>query len=522
MLFNACILTKFILICQLYLPTLTPLLVYILGIDLGTSSIKASIVDAQTGQSVASAVAPQEEMAIRSPHPGWAEQNPSTWWQETIKSISLLDPNARKRVAAIGISYQMHGLVMVNKKGDPIRPSIIWCDSRAAETGETATKGLGEAFCFRRFLNQPGNFTAAKLKWVQENEPENYAQLYKILLPGDYLAYQLTGELTTTTLGLSEGILWDFHNRFPAYALMDYWHFDPSFLPEIVPTFGDQGVIRAEVAEVLGLPYDIPVTYRAGDQPNNAFSLGVLHPGQVAATAGTSGVVYGISEHDAYDPKGRVNTFIHVNNEHKQVRNGVLLCVNGTGRLNAWIRQHLTNNLSYAEINTMAASVPVGSNGLVCLPFGNGAERIFQNRTMGACFFGLDLNRHTMATLFRAAQEGIVFALQYGMETLREMGLSVQNIRAGNANLFLSPLFRHAFVQTTGSVLAVLDTDGAQGAARAAGIGLGVYASPDEAAMAGLRIVHENHPDPQEASTYAHAYEQWKIALDQQLTQLNT
>jgi len=496
--------------------------VYILGIDLGTSSIKASIVDAHTGWAVASAVAPKQEMTIQSPNPGWAEQSPSVWWQETIKAISLLDLDLRKKVAAVGISYQMHGLVMVNKKGDVLRSSIIWCDSRAAETGQTATQGLGAAFCFRRFLNQPGNFTAAKLKWVQENEPETYAQLYKILLPGDYLAYQLTGELTTTTSGLSEGILWDFHNHFPAYALMDYWHLDPSFLPEIVPTFGNQGIIRAEVAEVLGLPCHTPVMYRAGDQPNNAFSLGVLHPGQVAATAGTSGVVYGISEENTYDPQGRVNTFVHVNNEHKKIRNGVLLCINGTGRLNAWIRQHLTNHLSYAEMNAMAASVPVGSKGLVCLPFGNGAERIFQNRTIGAGFWGLDLNRHTTTTLFRAAQEGIVFALHYGMQTLLEMGLSVQNIRTGNASLFLSPLFCHIFVQTTRSILTVLDTDGAQGAARAAGVGLGVYASPDEAAIAGLRIVHEVHPDPRETPTYALAYEQWKKVLDQQLTQLNT
>jgi len=495
--------------------------VFLLGIDLGTSTIKVCLVEAVTGEVVATAASPEQEMPITALKSGWAEQSPEIWWQEVCNAIQKLPLDLRKQVSSVGIAYQMHGLVMIDAKGKAVRPSIIWCDSRATEVGETASQGLGASFCFRRFLNQPSNFTAAKWKWVAINEPKCYESVHKIMLPGDYLAYRLTGEITTTVSGLSEGILWDFHNRFPAYALMDYWGLEAEKLPDICPTFGSQGRITKETAEMLGIPIHTPLMYRAGDQPNNAFSLGVLHPGQVAATAGTSGVVYGVHDAAIYDPLNRINTFVHVNNRHEYIRNGVLLCINGAGRLNAWLRANVTPESSYGTMNALAATAPIGADGLVCLPFGNGTERILQNQPLGAGFFGLDLNRHEKAHLLRAAQEGIVFAMQFGLETMREMGLSVSHIRAGNANLFLSPLFREAFVNTTVATLTLLDTDGAQGAARAAGVGIGAFLTIEEAGSAGLTTIHEESPDPNLIPYYKEAYEKWALTLENQRNCLN-
>lgn len=493
----------------------------LLGIDLGTSAIKVSLVEAATGDVVTTATSPEQEMLITALKSGWAEQSPEIWWQEVCNAIQKLPLNLRKQVASIGIAYQMHGLVMIDAVGKVVRPAIIWCDSRATEVGETASQGLGESFCLRRFLNHPSNFTASKWKWVAINEPERYDSVHKIMLPGDYLAYRLTGEITTTVSGLSEGILWDFQNRFPAYALMDYWGLEAEKLPDLCPTFGSQGRVTKDVAELLGIPAHTPLMYRAGDQPNNALSLGVLHPGQVAATAGTSGVVYGVHDAAIYDPLNRVNTFVHVNNRHEFTRNGVLLCINGAGRLNAWLRANVTPEWSYGIMNDVAATAPIGADGLACLPFGNGTERILQNQPLGAGFFGLDLNRHEKAHLLRAAQEGIVFAMQFGLETMHEMGLLVSQIKAGNANLFLSPLFRQAFVNTTSTTLTILDTDGAQGAARAAGVGIGAYSTVEDAVSAGLTIIHEESPDPNLIPHYKEAYKKWALILENQRNCLN-
>ena len=451
-------------------------------------------------------------MAVKA---GWAEQDPQMWWDNAklaVRRVTADAGAAADEVKAIGISYQMHGLVCVDKDLHALRPSIIWCDSRAVPYGEKAFGDLGAERCLSHLLNSPGNFTAAKLAWVKENEPETYRKIYKVMLPGDYIAMRLSGTVSTTVSGLSEGMFWDFKQHRVADFLMDYYGFDPSLIADIVPTFAVQGEVSAAAADELGLKAGTPITYRGGDQPNNALSLNVLNPGEIAATAGTSGVVYGVLGEVNYDPQSRVNTFAHVNHSQEQTRLGVLLCINGTGILNAWVHRNITPDISYAEMNDLAATVPIGSEGVSIIPFGNGAERVLENKEVGCSVSGLNFNRHSKAHLVRAAQEGIVFSFCYGMEIMQQMGMDIRKIHAGRANMFLSPLFRNTLAGVSGATIELYDTDGSVGAAKGAGIGAGIYANADEA-FATLEKLEVIAPDISKAAEYRAAYDLWKGRL---------
>ena len=489
---------------------------YLIGYDIGSSSVKASLVSIEAGKSVASAFYPKSEAPIKAVRLGWAEQNPSDWWsylKDATADVMAAAGAKGDEVAAIGISYQMHGLVCIDKEGNVLRPAIIWCDSRAVPYGQKAFDTLGAEQCLGHLLNSPGNFTASKLAWVKENEPDVYARIDKIMLPGDYIAYKLTGEKCTTVSGLSEGMLWDFHENDVARFLMDYYGFDASFIPTIRPTFAEQGRVSAAAAAELGLAAGIPVTYRGGDQPNNALSLGVLNPGEIAATAGTSGVVYGVLGRVGYDPQSRVNTFAHVNHQADAPRLGVLLCINGTGCLNSWMRRNVApEGLTYQDMNVRADSVPIGSDGLSILPFGNGAERVLGNQDVGCSIHGLNFNVHTRSHLLRAAQEGIVFSFKYGMEIMEQMGMHITTIHAGHANMFLNPMFRSTLAGITGATIELFDTDGSVGAAKGAGLGAGIYADAAEA-FATLEKLSVIEPVTADVPAYTEAYERWKALL---------
>ena len=487
---------------------------YLLGYDIGSSSVKASLVDAQTGKCVASSFYPKSEAAIIAVKPGWAEQEPSTWWENLklapadIMAASAADP---KDIKAIGISYQMHGLVCVDKDQNVLRPSIIWCDSRAVPYGQKAFDALGHENCLSHLLNSPGNFTASKLAWVKENEPELYAKIHKIMLPGDYIAMKLSGEICTTVSGLSEGMLWDFAEDAPAQMLLDHYGIDRSLIADIKPTFSEQGRVSAAAAAELGLAEGTPITYRAGDQPNNALSLNVFNLGEIASTAGTSGVVYGVLGEVNYDPKSRVNTFAHVNHTSEQTRLGVLLCINGTGILNSWMKRNVApEGISYADMNDLAAQAPIGSAGVSIMPFGNGAERMLENKEVGSSIHGVNFNVHNKSHLLRAAQEGIVFSFKYGIEVMEQMGMNVNKIHAGHANMFLSPIFRETLAGVTGAVIDLYDTDGSVGAAKGAGIGAGIYKDNNEAfaTLEKLAVI-----EPADTAEYTDAYETWKSRL---------
>lgn len=487
----------------------------LLGYDIGSSSVKAALVDAQSGKCIASAYSPKQEAPIMAARPGWAEQDPLAWWQYLKAATAEVLDAAGDRAAAvgaIGISYQMHGLVCVDKDLNPLRNSIIWCDSRAVDYGQGAFEKIGPQECLSHTLNSPGNFTAAKLAWVKENEPQLYERIYKILLPGDWIAARLTGEAKTTISGLSEGVLWDFAESKPADLVVNALNLDKNLLADICPTFGEQGRLSAAAAAELALPAGIPVSYRAGDQPNNALSLNVLEPGQIASTAGTSGVVYGVSGCVKYDAQSRVNTFAHVNHSPQNPRLGILFCLNGAGILNAWARRNLApQGYDYATIDEMVAAVPIGSEGISILPFGNGAERILCNRNVGCSIHGVDFNRHGQRHLLRAAQEGVAFAFRYGIDVMRDMGLEPETIHAGSANLFLSPVFRETLAGVTGAVIELYDTDGAVGAARGAGIGAGVYSSASEAFASLNRLATI---EPRNRDEYEGAYKKWYEMLN--------
>ncbi len=476
--------------------------------------------DAGTGKALASASSPDKEQEIIAKQPGWAEQHPDTWWQhlrlatEKIRARAQFDPGD---VKAIGISYQMHGLVVVDKNKQVLRPAIIWCDSRAVPIGQKAAKDIGAKKCLKRLLNLPGNFTASKLKWVKDNEPKLYAKIDKMMLPGDFIAMKMTGEIKTTPSGLSEGIMWDFEKNRLADFVLDSYGIAPDLVAETVPTFSIQGELTGAGAAELGLRAGIPVSYRGGDQPNNALSLSVLQPGEIAVTAGTSGVVYGVTDKKNFDPKSRVNIFVHVNHTEKKPRYGVLLCLNGTGILNSWLKHNVVGEgMDYPQMNDLAAQVPVGSEGLAILPYGNGAERTLENRNIGASVHGWNFNIHKKPHFLRAAQEGIVFALNYGLEIMRDMGTKLKTVKAGNANMFLSPLFAEAFATITGATVELYNTDGSQGAARGAGIGAGLYQGPEDAFI-GLEPVRTVEPNKQLRKAYQNAYANWEVVLNQQL-----
>lgn len=488
---------------------------YLLGFDVGSSSVKASLVDVESGEIASSAFYPEKEAPIMAVKAGWAEQDPQMWWENaklSLKKVMNETGVKGEDILAIGISYQMHGLVCVDKAHKVLRPSIIWCDSRAVPYGERAFRDLGAELCLGHLLNSPGNFTAAKLAWVKENEPALFDCIDKIMLPGDYIAMKLSGEVKTTISGLSEGMLWDFKTKKPAKFLLDYFGFDENMLADIVPTFAIQSVVSKEAAVELGLKEGTPISYRAGDQPNNAVSLNVFNPGEIASTAGTSGVVYGVLGDVNYDTKSRVNTFAHANYTTELDRLGVLLCINGTGILNAWVHRNITPNMGYGEMNDMAAGVPIGSEGVKIIPFGNGAERVLENREVGCSVHGLNFNNHNQAHLVRAAQEGIVFSFCYGMEIMQNMGMELNKIHAGRANMFLSPLFRDTLAGVSGATIELYETDGSVGAAKGAGIGAGIYKDNNEA-FATLKKLAVIEPDEKKRDEYLNAYAEWKAIL---------
>ena len=489
-----------------------------LGIDIGSSSVKVSLLDIASGECVASSTNPSQEMPIEALQSGWAEQDPDMWWKYVVEGIKKISGQySMSDVASIGITYQMHGLVALDKENRPVRKSIIWCDSRAVEIGAEALESIGREFCLEHTLNSPGNFTASKLAWVKRNEPELFERVATFVLPGDYIAYRMSGELSTSVSGLSEQILWDFKEDKRADFVADYYGIPQQIIPRAGVSIGVESKSDKATEELLGIPEGTPISYRAGDQPNNAFSLNVMEAGEVAATAGTSGVVYGVVDTPKADPLSRVNTFVHVNHAPETPRYGILLCINGTGILNSWMRRNVVQQtLDYAQMNDLAAQAPVGSDGVLVLPFGNGAERVLENRMTGTEIVGVDLNRHSTAHLLRAAQEGIAYSFRYGIDLMRELGLKPDVIRAGKANLFLSPLFRQTLSTLTGARIELFNTDGSLGAARGAALGAGLYANREEA-FRSLRCLEVVEPKAEDAEALEQSYQAWKREVELRL-----
>lgn len=487
---------------------------YYLGLDIGSSSIKVALVEKATGKSMGVVQQPETEMEMIALKNGWAEQDPRDWWKQVCLGIRKIKQKCNidaDQIDGIGIAYQMHGLVLVDKTGEPVRNSIIWCDSRAVEIGREAYRAIGEERSKAHFLNSPANFTASKLKWVKENEPEVYRSAHKLMLPGDYIAFRFSGLMNTTISGLSEGILWDFKADSVADILLNHYGIPNSFIPDIVDTFGLQAEVNQQGAEESGLKPGTPIYYRAGDQPNNALALNVFNPGEVATTGGTSGVVYAITDSLSGKESTRVNNFAHVNYTKQAPSIGKLLNINGAGIQYRWLLKNLGVD-SYEEMNALAAGIPVGSDGVCLIPFGNGAERMLNNRDIGSRLLNINLNNHTKAHICRAALEGIAFSFAYGMEILKSDGIDIQVMRAGNDNLFRSEIFSHTLSTLVSQEIEIYNTTGAIGAARAAGIFEGGFEK------FGTYITNNDHIKtyrPQkDISAYLKAYEVWKNELE--------
>ena len=486
---------------------------YYIGFDIGSSSVKVALVDAVTGKKIIALHEPQEEMAITSLQSDWAEQDPNSWWEYVCKATKRLIKEANippKEISGIGISYQMHGLVVVDESGKPLRDSIIWCDSRAIDIGNKAFENIGEEKCASNLLNSPGNFTASKLKWVKDNEPELYEKIYKYMLPGDYIAYRLTGEMNTTKNGLSEGILWDYKEDKVAGWLLDYYGINPSLTPTIVQNFSNQGEVDQKGSQESGIPFGTPVIYRAGDQPNNALSLNILKPGEVAATGGTSGVIYAVTDILKSKESSRINNFAHVNYSPETTNVGKLLCINGAGIMYRWLRNNIGEE-SYEAMNKRASKVAVGSDGVAVIPFGNGAERMLNSMNIGTHFINLNLNRHTSSHLCRATLEGIAFSFVYGMEILKDDNAKINVIRAGNDNLFRSEIFSNTVATLIGHEIEIYNTTGSVGAARACGLTDGDFEK------FGNNITKNDHVMTfmplKNKEPYEMAYQHWKMEL---------
>ncbi len=489
---------------------------YAIGYDIGSSSVKAALVNLSNGKTVDVVQYPKVEMAITAPFPNWAEQDPKLWWDAVCKtSHELIDknPGVRNEIKSIGISYQMHGLVLVDKNLKVLRPAIIWCDSRTNQIGKDLSKSLGEKYCFENLLNQPGNFTASKLKWVIENEPEVFKKTQKVLLPGDFIAMKLSGAVNTTVSGLSEGTFWDFKNHKVAEQLMNAINADTDVIPEVLDTFSEHGKISRKASKETGLPVNTPITYRAGDQPNNALSLGVFEPGDIAATGGTSGVVYGVTDLLLNGPNSGINSFAHVNHSKEHPRIGQLLCINGAGSQYAWIRNQLLGlNTTYADMEKLISPIPIGSEGLRIIPFGNGAERMINNQQTGAQINNLQFNIHSKNHMIRSALEGIAFSFVYGIQLLSDLGINLKNIKVGNDNLFQSEIFSSTIVNLLNCEIQMQDTTGAIGAALASGKAIGAFSDLLEAFSHNQIIktykAQNNH------KAYYDAYEDWKKDLN--------
>lgn len=494
---------------------------YYLGYDLGSSSVKAALIDASNNCVIHSTSYPDHEMHIDSSNANWAEQNPEDWWKNVIEVTGRLIKESDadiQNIKGIGITYQMHGLVVVDKNKRVLRPAIIWCDSRAVSIGDNAYRAIGAARCNQHLLNSPGNFTASKLAWIKENEPDVFSEIDKVMLPGDYLALKLTGAVKTTVNGLSEGIFWDFVQHQPADFLLKHLRFNPELIPEITDNFVEQGRVSTEAAEQLGIPDGIPLLYRAGDQPNNAMSLGVLEPGEIAASGGTSGVVYGITDQLVYDETHRINSFAHVNHKKDKNRIGVLLCINASGILYRWVRENvLGSEVSYPEMEAMARKSEVGARGLYFLPFGNGGERMLNFKNKGAQLFGLNLNLHNQSDVIRASLEGIAFSFVYGIELIESIGVPVKRIKVANDNLFQSEIFSQVIANLSGVEIEMYETTGAVGAAQGASYAGGAYDSLEKAIFTKSSL--KTFKPENAISPYQKAYSEWKKHLEISLNQ---
>ncbi len=457
---------------------------HFLGIDIGTGGSRAVVIDT-AGSVIASATA--EHAAFASPQIGWAEQDPRDWWRASCEAIrSVLSGGvAAESIAAVGFSGQMHGSVFLDERDEVIRPALLWCDQRTEKQCNEITEKVGRKKLIELVSNPAiTGFTLPKLLWLRENEPENWAKVRTVLLPKDYVRLRLSGDKASDVADSSGTLLFDVRGRRWSGEMLDLMELDASLMPTVYESTEITGRISAAGAEETGLIAGTPVVAGAGDNAAGAIGMGIVRPGMVSATIGTSGVIFIVTGEPKVHPDGRTHTLCHAIPGRWHMT-GVTL---GAGMSLKWFRDNFGSGMSFDELGGEAAGVPPGSDGAIWLPYLMGERTPHLDPHARAAFVGLSAS-HTRGHLVRAVMEGVAFSLRDALEIFRSLGASVGDIRLGGGGSH-SPVWRQIQADVFGKTVETIAADegAAFGAAILAGVGVGAWDFVEDACDAAIRV----------------------------------
>lgn len=485
---------------------------YLMGVDVGTSGVKTIIVDAK-GKLVARAVS---EYPLYCPQPGWSEQEPADWWRGTVESIrAALAAGGVKpeRIAGLGLSGQMHGSVFLDAAHEVIRPALLWNDQRTAAQCEWITRTVGRKTLQAETCNPVlTGFQAPKIIWLRDHEPANYERLAKVLLPKDYVRYRLTGEFATEVSDASGTALFNVPRRCWSQVILDKLGLPAEWFPECYESPEVTGAVTAEVAALTGLPAGTPVVGGGGDQAAGGVGNGIVEPGAVSCTTGTSGVVFAYLDEPLMDEQLRTHTFCHAVPGKWHVM-GVMLAAGGSLQ---WLRntlctpeRELAAQLQvdpYELMTAEAQQAPPGSEGLIFLPYLTGERTPYPDPHARGVFFGLSL-RHEKRHLIRAVLEGVAFGLRDCCDLIAGLGLQMPEVRASGGGA-RSPLWRQIQADVCGRAMSVISVDegAAFGAALLAGVGAGVYPDVVTACRTTIKVVDTLRPQAEASLLYERQY----------------
>src|SRR6059058_112615 len=483
-------------------------LIHVLGIDVGTGGTRAIIID-QSGRLFSAAT--EDHRPFASPQIGWAEQQPEDWWRATCVAVrkALTSANLTgKDIACVGFSGQMHGAVLIDERGNVVRPALIWCDVRTEKQCRDLTRALGLQRLIQLTCNPAlPNFTLTKVLWVRENEPDNWNRVRHLLLPKDYVRFRLTGERATDMADASGTLLLDVSRRRWSSEMLDAAALEESLLPAVCESPEVCAKVSAKGTAESGLPVGTPVVAGAGDQAAGAVGMGIVSPGTVSATIGTSGVVFAVTDRPALDSRGRVHTFCHA----IPGRWHVMGVTQAAGLSLRWFRDTFTINstgavTSYDHLTAEAAKIHPGSYGLLWTPYLMGERTPHLDGSARGALVGLTAS-HTRAHVVRAILEGVAFSLRDTFTLFQEMDVPVTNIRLGGGGA-RSPLWRQIQADIYGRAVEIVEAEegAAYGAAILAGVGAGLWPSVDAACAAAVRVASRIDPQPDAVSTLRTSY----------------
>jgi xylulokinase len=483
----------------------------LLGIDVGTGGSRAVVIN-ETGRIVASATVEHEPFA--SPQTGWAEQDPDDWWRASVAAIREVvsrDNVSPEEIAAVGLSGQMHGSVLLNDRDEIVRPALIWCDQRSDKQCEQLTQQIGAEQLIKLTCNPAlTGFTLPKMLWVRDNEPETWQQVRSVLLPKDYVRFRLTGDKATDVADASGTLLLNVAERKWSHEMLAASEIDASLLPTVFESPEITGTISTSAAELTGLRAGTPVVAGAGDQAGGAVGIGIVQPGAVSATIGTSGVVFAATNSPALDPKGRVHTFCHA----IPGRWHVMGVTQGAGLSMRWFRDQFGAGMGegdpYDRMTEEAAQVESGSNGLLWAPYLMGERTPHLDPHARAALVGLTAS-HTRAHVIRAIMEGVAFSLRDSFEIFNEMQVPVETIRLGGGGA-RSALWRQIQADIYGRAVATVEAEegAAYGVAMLAGVGVQTWSSVDAACEAVVRTRDQVEPEANSKNTLDRQYKTYQ------------